>query len=307
MKVILWLLLSLIWGTTWFFIKIGLRDLPPISFAAARFLLALLILGAIIYFKKIPLPRGTQVWKLLALTGCLQFSVNYATVFWSEQYISSGLAAVLQSTIPVFGLILAGIFLPAERITWLKAGAILTGFSGVVIIFIEQMQIKGLMGLAGCAAIVAGAYAASQSIILVKKYAGGINPLILVFGQMLCGVVPLVLYGLIREGSPLEFYWTGRVWFCILYLAVFGTVVTFCILYWLLSRIESTKVMMNALLTPLIAVIIGAIFLGEKLPAQTLIGGVLILASIGLIVFRKTAPIPAATAAAHITPTARPL
>jgi drug/metabolite transporter (DMT)-like permease len=289
MKIIVWLLLCLIWGTTWFFIKIGLQDLPPISFAAARFILALLILGAVIRFKKIPVPNDARTWKLLALTGFLQFSVNYSMVFWSEQYISSGLAAVLQATIPIFGLILAGIFLPAERITWIKARAVLLGFAGVVIIFLDQMQIKGLMGLAGCAAIIVGAYAASQSVILTKKYGGGLNPISLVFGQMSCGVVPLILYGLVKEGNPLEFNWTVQAWLCIFYLAIFGTVITFYIFYWLLSRIESTKVMMNALLTPLIAVIVGSIFLGEKLPLQTISGGILILASIGLIVFRKTA------------------
>ena len=306
MKVILWLLLCLIWGTTWFFIKIGLEDLPPISFAAVRFVLALLILGAIIHFKKIPLPRGLRTWKFLMLTGFLQFSVNYALVFWSEQYISSGLAAVLQATIPVFGLILAGIFLPQERITWIKTGAVLLGFAGVATIFLDQMQIKGFWGLAGCAGIVVGAYAASQSVILVKKYAGGINPMSLVFGQMLCGVVPLVLYGLIKEGNPLDFHWTGQALLCVLYLSVFGKVITFGIFYWLLSRLESSKVMMNALLTPLIAVIVGAIFLGEKLPPQTILGGVLILVSIALIVLRKTA-VQNSTAALQTPGVAKPL
>jgi drug/metabolite transporter (DMT)-like permease len=168
------------------------------------------------------------------------------------------------------------------------------------------MQIKGFWGLAGCAGIVIGAYAASQSVILVKKYAGGINPISLVFGQMLCGVVPLVLYGLIKEGNPFDFHWTRQALLCVLYLAVFGTVITFGIFYWLLSRIESSKVMMNALLTPLIAVIVGAIFLGEKLPSQTILGGFLILVSIVLIVFRKTAPTQASTTALHI-PAAQPL
>ncbi len=76
MKVIIWLILCLIWGTTWFFIKIGLEDLPPISFAAARFILAILILAVIIFLQKIPLPATARDWKLLALTGVLQFSVN---------------------------------------------------------------------------------------------------------------------------------------------------------------------------------------------------------------------------------------
>ena len=163
MKIIIWLILCLIWGTTWFFIKVGLEDLPPITFAAARFVLAVLILAVIIFLQKIPLPATARDWKLLALTGVLQFSVNYSLVFWSEQYISSGLAAVLQSMITVFGLVLAWIHLPNERITWLKVFAVLLGMTGVATIFIEQLQINSVMAFVGCVAIVIGAYAAAQA------------------------------------------------------------------------------------------------------------------------------------------------
>ncbi|MEO8072664.1 MAG: EamA family transporter [Acidobacteriota bacterium] len=287
MKIIVWLILCLIWGTTWFFIKIGLEDLPPISFAAARFVLALIILAFIIFLQKIPLPKSKRDWKLLTLTGILQFSVNYSLVFWSEQYISSGLAAVLQAMITVFGLALAWIHLPAERITWLKVFAILLGIAGVATIFIEQLQINSLMAFAGCVAIVIGAYAAAHASILVKAFGGNLHPASLVFGQMLCGILPLILYGLIKEGNPLNFRWTQQAIISVLYLTIFGTVAAFWLYYWLLSKIESTKAMMISLVTPLIAIIVGATFLGETLPPQTIFGGFLILASIGLIVFRK--------------------
>ncbi len=287
MKIIIWLILCLIWGTTWFFIKIGLEDLPPISFAAARFVLALVILAFIIFLQKIPLPKTKRDWKLLALTGILQFSVNYSLVFWSEQYISSGLAAVLQAMITVFGLALAWIHLPAERITRLKVFAILLGIAGVATIFIEQLQVNSLLAFAGCVAIVIGAYAAAHASILVKAYGGNLHPASLVFGQMLCGILPLILYGLIKEGNPINFNWTWQAIISVLYLTIFGTIAAFWLYYWLLSKIESTKAMMISLVTPLIAVVIGAIFLGETLPPQTIFGGVLILASIGLIVFRK--------------------
>ena len=287
MKVIIWLILCLIWGTTWFFIKIGLEDLPPISFAAARFLLALIILAFIIFLQKIPLPKTKRDWKLLALTGILQFSVNYSLVFWSEQFISSGLAAVLQAMITVFGLVLAWIHLPAERITWLKVFAILLGIAGVATIFIEQLQINSFMAFTGCVAIVIGAYAAAHASILVKAFGGNLHPASLVFGQMVCGILPLILYGLIKEGNPINFNWTWQAIISVLYLTIFGTIAAFWLYYWLLSKIESTKAMMISLVTPLIAVVVGAIFLDETLPPQTLFGGVLILASIGLIVFRK--------------------
>jgi len=124
MKILVWLILCLIWGTTWIFIKVGLVDLPPIAFAAARFLLAVAILFVVIRVQKIPLPKTTKEWRLIAITGVLQFSINYSMVFWSEQYITSGLAAILQTMITVFGLVLAWLFLPNERITKLKVFAV---------------------------------------------------------------------------------------------------------------------------------------------------------------------------------------
>ena len=226
-------------------------------------------------------------WKLLAMTGILQFSVNYSLVFWSEQYISSGLAAVLQAMITVFGLVLAWIHLPNERITWLKIVAVLLGICGVAVIFIEQLQINSLMAFAGCAAIVVGAYAAAHGSILIKAYGGNIHPATLVFGQMLCGILPIIIYSLAVEGNPLKLHWTWRAIVSVLYLTLFGTIAAFWLYYWLLSKIESTKAMMISLVTPLIAVVIGGIFLGERLLPQTFFGGLLILASIGLIIFRR--------------------
>ncbi len=287
MKVLIWLILCLIWGTTWIFIKIGLEDLPPIGFAAARFLLAVLILGILINIQNIPLPKTVREWKLIALTGILQFSFNYSAVFWSEQYISSGLAAVLQATITVFGLLLAWFLLPSEKITGLKIFAVCLGIVGVAVIFMEQLRVQDLMAFAGSVAIVAGAYAAAQASILIKAKGGSLHPAGLVFGQMVCGLPLIIIYSLIQEGSPLNFHWTWRAIICVLYLTILGTIAAFWLYYWLLSKIESTKAMMISLVTPLIAVIVGAIFLDERLPPQTFLGGVLIIASIGLIIFRR--------------------
>lgn len=287
MKIIVWLILCLIWGTTWIFIKIGLEDLPPLSFAAARFLLSLFLLFLIIKLQRIPLPKSKREWKLLVLTGIMQFSINYSLVFWSEQYISSGLAAVLQAMITVFGLALAWIHLPAERITWIKISAVFLGIIGVAVIFNDQLQIKNVMAFAGCVAIVFGAYSAAHASILIKAKGGGIHPAALVFCQMLCGILPVIIYALINEGNPFKLNWNLRSLICVLYLSLLGTIAAFWLYYWLLSKIESTKAMMISLVTPLIAVIIGAIVLGEKLPPRTFFGGLLILASIGLIVFRK--------------------
>ncbi len=285
--VLVWIFLCLIWGTTWIFIKIGLEDLPPIAFAASRFLLAVAVLSAVIAIQKIPLAPLRENWKLIALTGFLQFSINYSLVFWSEVYITSGLAAVLQATISVFGLLLAWFFLPNEKITKLKIAAISIGIIGVAVIFFDQLRVQSVMAFAGSVAIVIGAYAAAQASILVKAKGGAIHPAVLVLGQMICGLPAVLIYSLVAEGNPLTFNWTLRAIGCVLYLSIAGTIAAFWLYYWLLGRIESTKAMMISLITPLIAVVVGAIFLGESLPPQTGIGGLLVIGSVGLIAFRK--------------------
>ncbi len=287
LKVLVWLILALIWSTTWIFIKVGLDDLPPIAFAYSRFAVAIAILLVVIKIQNIALPRTAGEWRLIGLTGFLQFSINYSLVFWSEQYITSGLAAVLQATISVFGLALAWIFLPDERITKQKIVAVAMGVIGVAVIFNDQLRVESWLAFAGCVAIVVGAYAAAQASILVKAKAANIHPASLVFCQMICGLPAVVIYSFLREGSPLTFNWSWKAVVCVLYLAVLGTVAAFWLYYWLLSRIESTKAMMISLVTPLLAVIIGNLVLGETLPPLTFFGGLLIIASIGLIIFRR--------------------
>lgn len=284
--ILVWLLLCLIWGTTWIFIKVGLNDLPPISFAGFRFLLAVLILFPIVRWQKIALPKTRREWKIIVVTGIFQFFFNYGLIFWAEQYISSGLAAVLQATIPAYGLILARIYIPEEKITFLKIASILLGFTGVAIIFNEQLQLGGWLSFWGSLAVVVGAFLAAYASVLTKTFGGETPTASLVLTQMLVGLIPLFLVGFITEGNPVNFHWTMSAVICLFYLAIIGSIVAFWLYYWLLKQIDVTRAMMIALVTPLIAVIIGDIYLGEKLETQTIIGGILVLASVGLIVIR---------------------
>lgn len=287
LEIIVWLILCAIWGTTWIFIKIGLEDLPPITFSAFRFTLAAALLGILINRLGLRLPETRREWILAAGTGFLQFAVNYSAVFWSEQYITSGLAAVLQATITLFGLILARYYLADERLTLAKLTGVVIGIAGVGIIFMDQLRVENQLAFFGCVAVVIGSFAAAQASILVKAKGGGIHPASLVFAQMVCGLPFIIAYAVIREGSPLNIHWTPRAIGSILYLSLFGTIAAFWLYYWLLGKIESTKAMMISLVTPLIAVIVGALALGETMPPQTSFGGLLILASIALILLRK--------------------
>src|SRR5215510_3066785 len=153
---IVWLILSFIWGSTWSFIKVGLRDLPPITFAATRFLIAAVILWLIVVLRRAAIPRTGRDWLIIAWTGLIAFTVNYGLIFWGEQYITSGLAAVLQATIPAFGLVIAHYYLPAERMTWAKLFGVVLGIVGVAVVFSNQLAIAGGKAFVGSVAVVVG-------------------------------------------------------------------------------------------------------------------------------------------------------
>src|SRR5256714_6345074 len=109
-----WLTLCIVWSSTWLAIKVGLRDLPPVSFVALRFVVAIVVLIAVSIGRTRLLPKRASDYLILALTGVLMFGLNYTLLFWGELHVSSGLAAVLQATIPIFGMIFAHWMLPDE-------------------------------------------------------------------------------------------------------------------------------------------------------------------------------------------------
>lgn len=284
---LVWLILCGIWGSTWLFIKIGLNDLPPLSFAAIRFVIAAAILWVIVLFRRLKVPRSGKELLLLAGTGVLGFTVNYGLIFWGEQYISSGLAALLQSTIPAFGLLFAHLHLPAERMTPMKVLGVVLGVLGVAVIFSNQLSLAGPRAFAGSVAIVISAAGAAYSNVLIKASGGKIEPTVIAATQMSFGLIPILIIGLLWEGNPLNFRWTGRALVSLFYLAIVGSVIAFILYYWLVQHMDVTKSMLIALVTPVTAVILGMIVLQEQLDWRTVAGGVLVLSGIALVVIRR--------------------
>jgi drug/metabolite transporter (DMT)-like permease len=284
---LVWLLLCCIWGSTWLFIKLGLTDLPPLTFAGIRFVIAALILFALIAVRRVSLPNKKRDWILLAVTGVLSFSLNYGLVFWGEQYISSGLAALLQSTLPAFGLVIAHFYLPGERMTLPRILGVLLGVLGVAVIFSNQLHVSGPRALWGSAALVGSAFCAAYANVLVKRYGLNLQPSVLAAGQMLFGLVPLLLIGIPLEGNPLKYHWTLVAVISLFYLAIVGTVVAFLLYYWLMHNMDVTKTMLIALVTPVVAVILGMLALKEEMHWRTLIGGAMIISGLSLIVLRR--------------------
>lgn len=284
---LVWLVLCGIWGSTWLFIKLGLADLPPFTFAGIRFVIACTILFSWILIRRLQLPRKRSEWILIAVTGIFAFGLNYGLLFWGEQYISSGLAALLQATIPAFGLVFAHFHLPGERLSWARIGGVVLGVCGVGIVFSSQLAVAGSQALAGCVALIFSSIFVAYSNVLVKAHGKNINPAILAAGQMVFGVLLLLAVGIPLEGNPMNFRWTPMALISLLYLALVGSVIAFLLYYWLVLNMDVTKSMLIALVTPVVAVILGMIVLDEEIGWRTLIGGAMIMLGIGIIVVRK--------------------
>src|SRR3984893_8896866 len=291
--VVAFVTLCVVWSSTWLAIKVGLRDLPPISYAAIRFAIAIVVLLAVSVRRTHLLPRFRHEYAILALTGVLMFSVNYALLFWGELHVSSGLAAVLQATIPIFGMVFAHLMLPSEPMRWQRLAGAFVALAGVAVICARLLDFSGVMAFWGGLGIVVGAAGAAFSNVLLKRRAMQLSPAMIAAWQMIFGTAPLLLLGWIIEGNPARFHWSAMSIFCLLYLAVIGSALTFILLYWLLPQMAATNLQTISLITPPGAIMLGWLLGGETFPLWSLLGACLVLAGVWMI-FRKSGPKPAA-------------
>ncbi len=285
--------LCVVWSSTWLAIKVGLRDLPPISFVAIRFVIAVAVLMAVSIGRVRLLPARRSDYCLLGFTGLLMFALNYPLLFWGEKYVSSGLAAVLQATIPIFGMLFAHLLLPEEPMRWQRLAGALLALGGVALICGRLLNRSGMLAFWGGLGIVLGAAGAAYSNVLLKRRALELAPAMIAAWQMFFGIIPLIALGFAVDGNPVRFHWSATAWFCLLYLAVIGSALTFLLLYWLLPRMTVTNLQTISLITPPGAVGFGWFLGGETFSLWSLLGAGFVLAGVWII-FSKIKPPPRA-------------
>src|SRR5436189_1364562 len=264
-------------------IKIGLRDLPPISYAGIRFLIAIIVLFAVSAGRVGLLPRRGADYAVFAVTGVLMFAVKYGLLFWGELHFSSGLAAVLQATIPIFGMLSAHLMLPDEPLRLQKLLGAVLALGGVAMICERLLGFSGLMAFWGGLGIVFGAACAAFSNVLLKARVIQLAPSMIAGWQMIFGAAPLLVTGFIVEGNPARFHWSALSFFCLLYLAVIVSALTFLLLYWLLPRMSVARLQTVSLITPPGAVMLGWAVGGEKFSLLSLLGACFVLAGVWMI------------------------
>jgi len=277
-------LLILIWGTTWAAIRVGLEGLPPFTGVAIRFAIAAVVLLLVAGAMKWPLGSGRRAYLLWIVNATLSFSVSYGVVYWAEQWVPSGLAAVLFSTFPLFVAVMAHLWLPGERLRLISVLGVLMGFAGVVIIFSEDLtHLAGRQTRWAAIVFLISPIVSAVANVVVKRWGAGFHPISLTAVPMamtaviMGGVAALVEKG---RGIALDVASTAA----LLYLAVCGTAVTFFLYFWLLNRLPATRLSLITYGVPIVAVTVGTLFLDEPFTLRMFSGALLVLAGVGLAV-----------------------
>lgn len=271
-----YILLCLIWGTTWLGIKASLESLTPFTSAGIRFLLASMLIFSIMKLKGIKLQTDPTSLRLYLLMGFFSFIIPFGLVYWAQQFVPSGLAAVLFAVYPFFVVLFSFIRIPNERIGFLKIFGIVSGFGGIVVIFSESFGNYMSDYLLGMMAIVLSGIMQANIAVSLKKFGGHLHSLSMNFIPMLIAGFFMILIAFTVEDISLNILDLNAV-VSVVYLAAFGSVITFTSFYWLLKRVNIIVLSMIAFITPIVALIAGWIVYNEQLSTRHFIGTLMVL------------------------------
>ena len=284
-----------VWGSTFLAIRVGVREVPPFLLAAFRFLVAGLVLYGWMRLKGTPVPSRRE-WAAACILGSLIFLVDYGCLFWAEQRVPSGIAAVVLASIPVFITLLEIIFLRTQQLTFRLGLALLVGICGVAVLMSHSMSLGEVpINRAGAAALLFAAFSWSVATILTRRLSLPASKPMSAAAQMLTGGVQLlVLAGLSGEFAGFRAQavsWTA--WLALIYLIIAGSIVGFTAYLWLLHYESPTKVGTYAYVNPVVAVVIGHFVGGEVVGPRTLLGTLFVLVSVITITTMPKAVLPA--------------
>jgi drug/metabolite transporter (DMT)-like permease len=274
-----------VWGSTFLAIRVGVREVPPLILAAMRFFVA----GVVLYVWMIA--RGERSpslreWRSAALLGAVIFVLDYGLLFWAEQRVPSGVAAVMLATIPVFMALSEIIFLRTQTLTVRLVLALLIGLGGVAVLMSRSLNLGGApVDKKGALALIFASISWSVASALTRKLPLPDSKVMSSGAQMLAGGILLTLtaaaLGEFRNFHPGSV--SRGVWFALLYLIVAGSIVGFTAYVWLIHHESPTKVGTYAYVNPIVAVLVGYFLGGEALSVRTIVGTVFVLISVVVI------------------------
>jgi drug/metabolite transporter (DMT)-like permease len=287
-----------VWGSTFLAIRIGVHEVPPFLFAAMRFLIAGLVLYLWMLAQGERSPSIRQ-WMSVFLLALLIFVFDYGLLFWAEQRVPSGIAAVMMATIPVFMALAEIIFLRTQELTFRLSVALLIGIGGVAVLMSRSLNVGGApIDRAGAVALIFAAISWSISSTLTRKLPLPASKVMSSGSQMLAGGILLTVaaatLGEFRNFHPAVV--SRAVWLSLLYLIVAGSILGFTAYVWLIHHQSPTKVGTYAYVNPVVAVLLGYFLGGEALGVRTVLGTLFVLVSVVVITTtpaKKAAATPA--------------
>lgn len=283
LQILVFIILCIIWGTTWLAIKFSLEGIPPFLGAALRFAVATFLLFAYAKISKAQLKLNKVDFKNVLVSAILLYPVDYGLIYWSEQHLSAGVTAIFFATFPLFMSIFSNFLFKNESFNRWKFSGVVVGFGGVVLIFYEQLLQTDyqLMAIIAVMAVIVSAAAAAISTLIVKKHLNHIPTVPLTLHQMLWGLITLfVISFLIGETTSITI--NIKVGGAVLYLGMVGSATAFVLYYWLLKKLSAITLSFIIYITPIVAIIADWIVFGETIALKTFVGMLLIFGGVAL-------------------------
>ena len=280
-----YILITLLWGSTWLAIRVGLDSLTPMFAVGLRFFIASFFVLIVMKISKVKLQTDPLSIKLYLFLAFFSFIIPFTMVYWGEQFVPSGLTSIIFAVFPLFVILFSWLMIPNEHVGIYKLIGVLIGFIGIIIIFWKDMSLDLSENSLGMIAILVSAIIQGLVAVVIKKHGNKLNPLSMNFVPLLISGIVLIPAGLIFEDSS-SLVFDVKAISSILYLAFFGTVITFTTYYWLMQKINVVILSLSTFITPIIALILGIVFLSEKFDTNHIWGSSLVLMGILFANFR---------------------
>jgi drug/metabolite transporter (DMT)-like permease len=284
-----WATICLLWGTTFVAIRIAIETMPTLLVAAVRFLSAGAILLVVALLMRSRFPRGAAAWREQIVGGVLMAAVGNSLVVYAEHSLTSGLAALLAATIPIWMAVMESFF-GLATMTPRKVAGLLIGFGGVALLVAPEIGRPGLSlpFLLAVGAMQLSAIAWNGGTLISRRHRDGGDPIAKAVVQMLAGGTAVAVVALASGLRPTAAMFSFRSTAAVLYLAVFGSVIAYSAYSYAQTRLSAGKISSYAYVNPAGAVVVGAALLGEPVTARMLVAMLLILAGVLTIQLGKT-------------------
>lgn len=283
--IIAYVILCLIWGSTWLGIRILVRDVAPLEAAAVRFVMSGVLLVLLALLQKRRWPRIRREWNALVVLGLTIMAVPYGLLFWAEQYVTSSMAAVLFSAVPLIVALLTPL-MTHRRVPRSAVFAMVVAFGAVLALFYVGLSTH--QSLSGIAALLLAILLSAWSVVYAKSRLQGVDTVIATGLQLLVGSLALFWGSWVFEARR-HSSWTHSAVISLVLLVIFGSCVAFVIYYWLLKKMQPYQLSTTSLVIPIVAVIEGSLFAREPIPPLMIIAMVVVLASVGSVLRAEAA------------------